>query len=165
MVKRTQGRRTWYGTRELSASLQESLEGSVRLGPVAGIGLLSSGAGKVAPPVGAVCLGIGIGSEIDMIAFLAEGISAYVISAKFMAYIMAVFIFSSGLDPAIMDISFDSAHSYNLALLGFAVLFLAASLLISRLGPYKYPAQTAAAVSEVPSTDFEAQASSAFRTR
>jgi predicted MFS family arabinose efflux permease len=133
--------------------------------PVAGIALLSTGGGTIAPLVATICLGIGIGSEIDMIAFLAGRYFGVRNFGEIYGYIMAVFLFSSGLGPAIMDLSFDWAHSYNFALLGFAVLLLGASLLISRLGPYKYPAKMPAVVSGAPSAGFETQVSSVSRTR
>jgi MFS family permease len=118
--------------------------------PVAGIALLSTGAGTVTPLVGTVCLGIGIGSEIDMIAFLAGRYFGLRNFGEIYGYIMAVFLFSSGLGPAVMDFSFDWKHSYNFALLGFAGLLVGASLLISRLGPYRYPAKVPALVTEPP---------------
>jgi MFS family permease len=133
--------------------------------PVAGIALLSTGGGTITPLVGTICLGIGIGSEIDMIAFLAGRYFGVRNFGEIYGYIMAVFLFSSGLGPAIMDLSFDWAHSYNFALLGFAVLLLGASLLISRLGPYKYPAKMLAVVSGAPSAGFETQVSSVSQTR
>ena len=133
--------------------------------PVAGIALLSTSAGTIAPLVGTVCLGIGIGSEIDMIAFLAGRYFGVRNFGEIYGYIMAVFLFSSGLGPAIMDLCFDLDHSYNLALLGFGVALLGASLLISRLGPYKYPSKMAALASEAPAAALKAETSAASQAR
>jgi predicted MFS family arabinose efflux permease len=130
--------------------------------PVAGIALLSTGVGTIAPLVATVCLGIGIGSEIDMIAFLASRYFGVRNFGEIYGYIMAVFLFSSGVGPAVMDFCFDWKHSYNFALLGFAILLVGASLLISRLGPYKYPAKMPVLVAEPP---FGAQVSSVPTTR
>ena len=55
-------------------------------------------------------------------------------------YIMGVFVFASGLGPTIMGVCYDRTHSYNLALEGFAVALALASIFISRLGPYAFPA-------------------------
>jgi hypothetical protein len=63
--------------------------------------------------------------------------------------VMGVFLFGSGLGPSIMGFCYDVTHSYNAALAGFCAALLAASLLMSRLGPYSYPAGKAVAMPEV----------------
>lgn len=108
--------------------------------PLTGIGLLSSGASGIIPLLGTVCLGLGIGSEIDIMAFLVGRYFGVRTFGEIYGWIMGVFVFASGLGPTIMGVCYDRTHSYNLALEGFAVSLALASLLISRLGPYTFPA-------------------------
>lgn len=109
--------------------------------PLTGIGLLSSGAGGVVPLLGTVCLGMGIGSEIDIMAFLVGRYFGVRTFGEIYGWIMGVFVFASGLGPTIMGVCFDRTHSYKLALEGFAVSLALASVLISRLGAYAFPAK------------------------
>lgn len=62
----------------------------------------------------------------------------------------AVFVFGSGVGPWLMGVCYDLTRSYNWALGAFALLLLAASALISRLGPYAYPAGLSGAGRELP---------------
>ena len=109
--------------------------------PLCGIGLLmSSGAGGIVPLLGTVCLGMGIGSEIDIMAFLVGRYFGVRTFGEVYGWIMGVFVFASGLGPTIMGVCYDRTHSYNLALQGFVASLALASFLISRLGPYAFPA-------------------------
>jgi predicted MFS family arabinose efflux permease len=115
--------------------------------PLTGIILLSTGAGGIVPFLGTICLGVGTGSEIDIMAFL---VSRYFGIRKFgeiYGYIMGIFVFGSGLGPTLMGFCYDHTHSYDLALAGFGLALVVAILLISRLGAYTYPASKAAVVS------------------
>jgi MFS family permease len=117
--------------------------------PLTGIGLLSSGAGGIVPFLGTVCLGLGIGSEIDIMAFLVGRYFGVRTFGEIYGWIMGVFVFASGLGPTIMGVCYDRTHSYNLALEGFAASLALACILISRLGPYAFPAPKAEALAYV----------------
>jgi cyanate permease len=114
--------------------------------PLTGIGLLSSGAAGVVPLLGTICLGLGIGSEIDIMAFIVGRYFGIRTFGEIYGYIMGVFVFASGLGPTIMGVCYDRTHSYNLALEGFAIALLAACVLISRLGPYAFPVRRASTI-------------------
>jgi cyanate permease len=47
----------------------------------------------------------------------------------------------SGVGPYLMGLGFDRTHSYNIGLGTFCVMLIAASAIISRLGPYEFPAK------------------------
>ncbi len=94
----------------------------------------------IVPFLGTVCLGMGIGSEIDIMAFLVGRYFGVRTFGEIYGWIMGVFVFASGLGPTIMGVCYDRTHSYNLALEGFAASLAVASILISRLGPYAFPA-------------------------
>jgi cyanate permease len=108
--------------------------------PLTGVGLLSSGAAGIVPLLGTICLGLGLGSEIDIMAFLVGRYFGVRTFGEIYGYIMAAFVFASGLGPTIMGVCYDRTHSYKLALEGFAIALAIASILISRLGPYAFPA-------------------------
>lgn len=111
--------------------------------PLTGIGLLSSGAAGIVPLLGTICLGLGIGSEIDIMAFIVGRYFGIRTFGEIYGFIMGVFVFASGLGPTIMGVCYDRTHSYNIALGGFAAALIVAIVLISRLGPYAFPARPA----------------------
>jgi len=119
--------------------------------PLAGIVLLSSGAPGVIPYLCALFLGLGLGAEVDLIAFLVSryfGLRAF---AQIYGYMFAIFVFGSGVGPWLMGVCFDLTRSYNPALATFALALLIASFLISRLGAYAYPARArGASAQELP---------------
>ena len=101
--------------------------------------MLGSGSAGIAPLIGALCLGLGLGSETALIAFLAGRYFGMRHYGEIYGYLFAVFLFGSGLGPWLMGVCFDITGSYNPALVGFGLALLIASYLISRLGPYLYP--------------------------
>jgi MFS family permease len=110
--------------------------------PLIGIGLLLAG---VMTPVyimaGAICFGLGLGAEVDIIGFLVGryfGLRRY---GEVYGYIFVGFTAGSGIGPALMGASFDKTGSYNTTLMGFAIALVLASILILFLGPYRYAAR------------------------
>jgi hypothetical protein len=86
-----------------------------------------------------VCLGLGIGAEIDILAFLVGRYFGLRNFGEIYGYLMGVFIFGSGVGPWLMGVCFDLRGSYNLAFAISGVALATASALISRLGAYAYP--------------------------
>ena len=115
--------------------------------PLAGIGILLSGV--TATPLiiaAAICLGLGLGAEVDIIGFPAMLLPVFR-SAPILARIptvipiFAVFTMGTGIGPYLMGASFDLTASYKFALACFCGLLLLSSVLIAMLGPYRYPAR------------------------
>ena len=106
--------------------------------PIVGIALLASGAGGVAPFAGTVLCGLGIGAEIDLMAFFVGryfGLRAF---GAIYGLMFATFAIGSGLGSFLMGTTFDLAHSYRPMLLAFVAALIAACVLIARVGPYRY---------------------------
>lgn len=106
--------------------------------PLCEIILLGSGASGALAIVAAILLGIGIGAEVDIMAFLVGryfGIAHY---GAVYGTLLALFTFGSGMGPWLIALSFDHFHNYVAALAGCGVTLLVASLLVASLGPYKY---------------------------
>jgi hypothetical protein len=88
---------------------------------------------------GIVLVGLGLGAEVDLIAFL---LSRYLGMRSFgetYGYLFAIFMLGSGLGPFIIGVSFDRRGSYSLILECFGFALVLASILVLRLGPYAYP--------------------------
>ncbi len=109
--------------------------------PLLGIVLLASKWAGVTPLIGAACLGLSIGAEIDIMAFLVGRYFGLRTFGEIYGYLVGLFIFGSGLGPLLMGICFDRTGSYDFAFKVSAVALAVASILISRLGPYVYPAK------------------------
>lgn len=121
------------------------LAAAIFLVPLIGIAVLLSGT-TVIPLVviAAVCLGLGLGAEVDIIGFLVGryfGLRRY---GEIYGYIFAVFTIGTGVGPYLMGVSFDATASYKSALAGFCAVLLLSSVLIAMLGPYRYPPRTIA---------------------
>ena len=108
--------------------------------PMIGIALLGSRAGGLVPALGAVALGLGIGAEVDLMAFFASryfGLRDY---AKIYGLMFGLFGFGTGIGPALSGISFDLFHSYLPIFLVYEVMLVVTCVIFLRLGPYPYPA-------------------------
>lgn len=110
---------------------------------VLGVILLASGATGLAPLLAIICIGFGVGAEIDIIAYLSAryfGLRRY---AEISGYFYAIFGLSAGVGAFIAGKVFDTFQSYEWALKGFAVAPLLAIALILQIGPYAFGGQQA----------------------
>jgi MFS family permease len=108
--------------------------------PMVGLVLLMSHAGGAAPFLGAICLGIGIGAEIDLMAFFVSryfGLRNY---AKIYGTMFGMFGLGVGFGPALSGFSFDRFHSYTPIFLVYEIMLIVTCVIFLRLGPYPYPA-------------------------
>jgi len=109
--------------------------------PMIGIAILMSQASGAAPFVGAICCGLGIGAEIDLMAFFAGryfGLRNY---AKIYGTMFGMFGFGVGIGPTLSGISFDRLHSYTPIFLVYEIMLLVTCVIFLRLGRYPYPPQ------------------------
>jgi MFS family permease len=108
--------------------------------PLAGIIVLGTGWSGAWPFVGAGLVGLGIGAEVDLIAFMAAryfGIRSF---GEIYGYIFCAFSLGAAAGPFVMAMSFDVTGSYRLAMIGFGVAILLGTALILRTGSYRFPA-------------------------
>ncbi len=90
----------------------------------------------------ALLVGLGIGAEVDIIAYLTSryfGLRSY---GAIFGLIWAVFGIAGGLGAYLMGLGFDKTGSYLVPLIGFFCAAVLATLLIASLGPYRYRAET-----------------------
>jgi len=112
--------------------------------PIVGIALLLSGAAGSVPLVGTVLCGLGAGAEVDLMAFFVGryfGLRAF---GAIYGLMFAIFLIGSGLGAYVMGLCFDLTHSYTPMLIVFVGALAIASLLVARLGPYRFPVATPA---------------------
>ncbi|HLI22926.1 MAG TPA: MFS transporter [Stellaceae bacterium] len=110
--------------------------------PVCGVGLLWSGAGGSAPFFAAVCIGLAIGAEVDMLGFFVSRYFGRRAFGILYGLVFAAFTIGIGVGPVILGKGFDAYHTYTPVLGGFALALIVAALLFLTLGTYRYPKGT-----------------------
>jgi len=108
--------------------------------PMIGLALLMSQAAGAVPFIGAICCGLGIGAEIDLMAFFVSryfGLRNY---AKIYGTMFGMFGFGVGIGPALSGFSFDRFHSYRPIFVVYEIMLLVTCVIFLRPGPYPYPA-------------------------
>jgi MFS family permease len=109
--------------------------------PMIGIALLATGAAGVVPYVGAVALGLGIGAEVDLMAFFTSRYFGARNYAKIYGTMFGIFAFGVGIGPALSGGSFDLFRSYTPIFMVYEVFLAVSCVIFFRLGPYPYPAR------------------------
>ena len=107
--------------------------------PLAGVCLLLYPGSAAFAIAAAVCIGIGLGAEVDLIAFMLSRYFGMRSFGEIYGYLFAVFMFGSGIGPFLMGLSFSQTGSYATTLIGLAIGLVIASVLVLRVGPYTYP--------------------------
>jgi MFS family permease len=108
------------------------------LAPIAGFAALASAAGML-PAFGVILLGLGLGTEIDLIAFLVSRYFGQRAFGQIYGYCFMVFSFGSASGRFLGGWLYDLAGSYNPALIGASVALVIAAILVNSFGPYVYP--------------------------
>jgi cyanate permease len=102
-----------------------------------GIAMLWSGAAPLVFP-GAFLVGLGLGAEVDLIAYLTGRFFGLRAFGQVYSSIYAAFGLAGALGPPLMGAGFDRTGSYRAVLIAFLAATLLASVLMTRLGPYRY---------------------------
>ncbi|MEO8725068.1 MAG: MFS transporter [Acidobacteriaceae bacterium] len=103
-----------------------------------GMAMLWAGRGGNAALAAAFLVGLGMGAEVEVMAFLISryfGLRAF---ASAYGHAFGAFMISGALGVWLMGAGFDRAHSYTLPLAGFCIAMVIALGLLTRLGPYRY---------------------------
>jgi cyanate permease len=108
--------------------------------PVAGITLLLLTADPALAWSAALLIGLGLGAEIDLVAFFIRRYLGMRSFGEIYGYLFAIFMFGSGIGPFALGVTFDRAGSYLPLLAVLAAALLVACVLILRIGDYVYPA-------------------------
>jgi cyanate permease len=103
-----------------------------------GIALLRTGAASGLVFLAAFLIGLGMGAEVDIIAYLTSryfGLRAF---GEVYGYAFASYVLAGALGPWLMGLGFDRSGSYGSILVGFLLATLLAAVLMTRLGPYRF---------------------------
>jgi MFS family permease len=103
-----------------------------------GIALLWSGLGGAAVYIAALLVGLGLGAEVDIIAYLTSRYFGLHSFGEIYGYLFAVFALAGALGPVIMAQGFDRFGSYRAPLIFFFFATITGVTLMTRLGPYRY---------------------------
>jgi predicted MFS family arabinose efflux permease len=110
--------------------------------PLAGIVVLLTNV-SVSAAIGAASLvGMGLGAEVDLIAYLQSRYLGLGYFAETYGYFLAVFMVGSGVGPFVMGVAYSHTGNYVAALVLLAAGLIAASAVMLTLGPYKYRLRT-----------------------
>jgi len=110
------------------------------LAPIAGFLFLATAAG-VLPVVGVILLGLGLGTEIDLIAFLVSRYLGQRAFGTLYGYCFMIFGLGSSCGRFVLGYVYDLAGSYNPALVAAALALVVAVISVNLLGPYVYPVE------------------------
>jgi len=86
-----------------------------------------------------VLMGLGLGTEIDLIAFLVTRYFGQRAFGEIYGYFFMIFGLGSSLGRMLGGFVFDMAGSYNPALIGAAMVLVVAVAPVNRLGPLCLP--------------------------
>jgi MFS family permease len=106
-------------------------------GAALGMSLLWGNVGNTFAFAAAVLVGLMVGAELDLIAYMVSryfGLRAF---GEIYSYAFAAFVLGGVIGPLLMGMSFDSTGSYHIALGTFVVTTLIAAGLMIGLGPYQ----------------------------
>jgi len=110
------------------------------LGAALGIALLATGGAGGFALAGPFLVGLGMGAEVDVIAFLMSRYFGLVSLGATLGFAFAAFVIAGGLGPLLMGFVFDRTGSYRVPLAAFCIAVTAAAALVTRLGPYRFEA-------------------------
>jgi MFS family permease len=110
------------------------------LAPISGFAFVASAAG-VLPALGAILMGLGLGTEIDLIAFLVSRYFGQKSFGQLYGWLFMMFLLGATVGRFLGGVVYDLAHSYTPFLIGSAAALVVAVALLIRLGPYAYPVE------------------------
>lgn len=106
--------------------------------PLLGIGLLLLAPGQLTATIAVVMIGLGLGAEVDLIAYLVSRYLGMRSFGEIYGYLFMIFMLGNAVGPFLMGISF-KFWGYEACLTGFVAALAVASALVLRLGAYAFP--------------------------
>ena len=106
-------------------------------GPIAGCLLLAGGATGPFAVVAAIGIGLGIGAEVDFIAYLIGRYFGLKSFGVLYGIFFGAFLVGGSVGPPLMGYGYDLWSTYNFVLYFFAAVTLVACMLLATLGPYQ----------------------------
>jgi MFS family permease len=107
-------------------------------GVAVGILVLAFGHSTPLAFTGAFLVGLGMGAEADIIAYLTSRYCGLRAFGEIYGYAFAAFVIAGALGTLLMGVGFDRTGAYVVSLTGFFCATSVAAILFGLLGPYKY---------------------------
>jgi MFS family permease len=107
-------------------------------GAATGIGLLWMNHSTATVLAGAFLVGLGLGAEVDIIAYLVSRYFGLRYFGEIYGVAFGAFLLAGALGPLLMGAGFDLTGSYSIPLAAFFISTLIAALLVTKLGSYRY---------------------------
>jgi MFS family permease len=112
------------------------------LAPVMGFALLATASGPM-PTLGVVLMGLGLGTEIDLIAFLTARYFGQRAFGEIYGYFFMIFGLGTAIGPFLGGVIYQMARSYQPALIGAGGALIMAIVGVNLLGSYAFPVEHA----------------------
>lgn len=125
----------------------------------AGMGLLRIAGAQGAAFAAAFLIGLGLGAEIDVMAYLTSRYFGLRSFGAITSFLFAGFGLAAGSGAYLMGAGFDATGSYALPLTLFCIATLTCAALMMRLGPYRYQELSDDQRTELPIIEPESQVS------
>ncbi len=113
-------------------------------GVAVGIGLLWMSNSTATVLVGAFLVGMGLGAEVDIIAYLVSRYFGLRFFGEIYGLAFGAFLLAGALGPLVMGAGFDLTGSYSAPLAALFISASVAAVLMTQLGPYRYQPRQAA---------------------
>lgn len=126
-------------------------------GAAAGIGLLMINGTPSIAFLGAFLVGLGLGAEVDMIAYLVSRYFGLRSFPEIYSLVFGAFALAGAFGPLLMGAGFDFTGSYHAPLITFFAATLVATVLMTLLGPYCFRANQGDENEHILSTQAEDQ--------
>jgi MFS family permease len=110
------------------------------IAPLLGAILLHYGAAVPAMMAAGILLGLGLGSEAEILGYWVSryfGLKAF---AEIYSYTYGIFVIGAGFGPFIMGVSYDFDHSYNVVLTAMEICMAVSVVLVLLLPAYRFAA-------------------------
>jgi len=108
--------------------------------PMIGAAILLTGAGGVWSGLAVICMGLALGAEVDLMPFIVSryfGIRSF---GALFGFVLTFVALANASGMMLMGWCYQLLHSYTPMLYAFELFLVVAILLITRMGPYRYPA-------------------------
>ena len=104
--------------------------------PIIGIGLLAAGAGGVPAFAAALLIGLAVGAEVDVLAYLTGRYFGQKHFSRIYGSYYGMYSLSGGIGPVVTALVVERAGGYPVALTGHALLLVVGCVLFAMFGPF-----------------------------
>ncbi len=108
--------------------------------PALGVTLLASGGAVPTPFIAAFLLGLGVGGEVDMLAYFTGRYFGMRAFGRIYGLLFALFSVGGGMGPFLSGVAYETYKSYSQVFVAYQIALVGAAALVWCLGAYRYAA-------------------------